>query len=579
MADVKIRILSEDKTKAGLKSVDDNLASLVKNLGLAALAVTALKKGFDFVVESTKYAARVETLAVVTQTLGKNAGHTAAEIRALEKAIQDQGITTEASRQSLALMMQAELDLADATDLARLAQDAAVVAGIDSSQAFQRLVTVISTGSTRMARTMGLQVDFNAGYKAMAVELGKTVEELTAQEKAQSRANSVMAEGTQIAGAYDNAMQSVGKQLTSTKRHWDEYRKAVGETNIELLGYANLLVQKVLKAETERLKKLAELRTATELGIRDIEEYDGTMMGAIRTTMELSEITEGLTEEIEEETVRRENLAAMMEMENELRGEMIDMRSGEIEALAKQTARTELLAAAQEMTLETTTGLLDGINRKIDSPIEGFIKDLEWFIVTGGRIEEAFRNIQEAVGLGLITPEAGLAAARELLVLTEDIQEQMEKGGEGTFDIVWGDTLSEIAVELDTTVDAMMELNEQITDPNLIFAGESLATPFGEMVEFLAGDQGIIDSLERVDEIAGEAKGIRQFTDTLGDAHNELITMAGRTWDIDIRLNYITSGLKDDPSAGLVRTPTTTSTSGAQDMFTDKILERMGDLQ
>ena len=247
MADVKIRVLAEDETKGILKKLDLTMVALT------GTAVMLAKKLAQFTLESTKYAARVETLAVVTEQLGENAGYTLTEIRALERGIQKKGITTEASRQSLAKMMQAELDLADATNLARLAQDAAVIAGTNSSEAFSRLVDVISTGNVRMARTMGLQVDFNAGYEKMAEQLGKTTDELTSQEQAQSRANSVMSEGAQIAGSYTSAMESVGKQLASTPRYWDEFKRAFGEANIDKVGAANNAWQKFLKNRTEAM--------------------------------------------------------------------------------------------------------------------------------------------------------------------------------------------------------------------------------------------------------------------------------------------------------------------------------------
>jgi hypothetical protein len=247
------------------KKADKSIGMLGKAIAGIGFAAAA-KQAAQFVFEATKLAARVETLGVVTQTLGRNAGYTGTEITKFERDVQKLGITTQASRQSLALMMQAQLDLADSTDLARLAQDAAVIAGVNSSEAFQRLINVITSGNVRMARTMGMQVDFNKGYQEMAVQLGKTVEELTAQEKAQSRANTVMAEGAQIAGAYENAMDSVGKQLDSTARFWEEYRVALGEANTEGLGAVNLWWQKQLQVSTDNLRLTALLTEATELG-------------------------------------------------------------------------------------------------------------------------------------------------------------------------------------------------------------------------------------------------------------------------------------------------------------------------
>ena len=403
MADVKIRVLAEDKTKQGLKSIDSGFIKLIKSLGLAALATKALKEGFDFLKESTLLAARVETLGVVTRQLGKNAGYTSGEIRELERAIQAQGITTQASRQSLAKMMQAELDLADATDLARLAQDAAVIAGTNSSEAFSRLVDVISTGNVRMARTMGLQVDFNAGYQKMAEELGKTTAELTAQEKAQSRTNSVMEEGVQISGSYASAMDSVGKQVESTARYWEEYRVALGEANIESLGYVNRTWQKMLKAGTEDLKNKSLLHDALELSIITQLEYDGIMQQAVHNVVSLTDATEGL-----QSIVDGANDA--IERANALQHE------GLITKLALTAAELEHVAVVED----AAQSMWDLAAAERDAAIWAAIMagDMElanWLIAVGGHADDAAQKVRDLI---TIAKEAGAEVAAKAYMTT-----------------------------------------------------------------------------------------------------------------------------------------------------------------
>jgi LysM repeat protein len=48
------------------------------------------------------------------------------------------------------------------------------------------------------------------------------------------------------------------------------------------------------------------------------------------------------------------------------------------------------------------------------------------------------------------------------------------------YQIEYGDTLSEIAASHNTTIESIMELNPQITDPNFILAGDSLIIPTEE---------------------------------------------------------------------------------------------------
>jgi len=309
---VEVYIKLIDQASAGMKNVKKSTTEATKALDVLKKAAAAVglsvlaKKAFDFAKGATLLAARVETLGVVTQTLGKTAGYSTQQIKDFERAVQAQGITTEASRESLAKMMQAQIDLADSTDLARLAQDAAVIAGVNSSEAFTRLINVISSGNVRMARTMGLQVNFNKGYEEMAKQLDKAVDELTEQEKTQSRANTVLNQGVAIAGAYTNAMDSVGKQLASTQRYWDEFRVSVGKANVESLGWLNRVAQQTLDALTTQNEALFAITEAqhykliTDTEARDMEE------SLARGTMLYSDVLEDLTGKIDTVAITNE---------------------------------------------------------------------------------------------------------------------------------------------------------------------------------------------------------------------------------------------------------------------------------
>ncbi len=203
------------------------LTGALKKTGLA-LTVASAASG-ALLLSSVKLAARVETLGVVTVTLGKNVGKTAKEIRDLEQAIVAEGITLRSARQAIALMIQSNIDLSRATDLATLAQNAAVIAGVNSSEAFERLIFVITSGNVRMARTLGLQVSFAQGMEKMAAATGKTAAELTPLERIQARTNEVLGAGANIAGAYGAAMETAGKKVTSLDRLIEESKRTLGE--------------------------------------------------------------------------------------------------------------------------------------------------------------------------------------------------------------------------------------------------------------------------------------------------------------------------------------------------------------
>ena len=200
-------------------------------LGLAAAGGVAI-------ASTTALAARVETLGVVVNTLGGNLGYTNNEMRGFEDALVSQGITLQKSREGIALMAQANLDLTQSLELAKLAQDAAVIAGTDSSEAFRRLVYTITAGNVRMARTMGLQVNFQDAFRRTAEETGRLTTEFDANEKANIRMQEVLRAGINIQGAYDAAMETDGKKVTSLNRNWEESRRLIGEEWVPAYGAA-----------------------------------------------------------------------------------------------------------------------------------------------------------------------------------------------------------------------------------------------------------------------------------------------------------------------------------------------------
>lgn len=232
-----IIIKAIDQASANLKTVGGSLGTLGQEassaaqslqplgLGLAALSAT----GATLIGTAALTAARVEVLGTVLETVGGNAGYSAEELAAFEASLMETGITAGASRQGLIQMAQAEIDLSHATDLARLAQDAAVIANLNSSEAYERLITGIQRGEIELLKTMGLTVDFNGAYKRMAAQLGKTTLELSAGEKMQARLNETMKAGEAISGVYIAAMGDVGKKLGSVKGDIQDAANALGQ--------------------------------------------------------------------------------------------------------------------------------------------------------------------------------------------------------------------------------------------------------------------------------------------------------------------------------------------------------------
>jgi Phage-related minor tail protein len=236
-----------DRESRQLRGSMDGLRGAV---GQVAAAFGAWQLG-GFIKESAMAAARYETLGVVMAAVGENYGHSREELERYTEALQDGGIAMLESRGVLLKMIQAEMDLTKARELAQVAQAAAVIGNINSSQAFDQMVYGIQSAQIEVLRTIGINVNFEQSYKKAAKAMGKTVTSLTEQEKIQIRTNAVLQQGEKIAVAYGAAMSTAGKKIGSSTRYIDNFKKVVGD------AFQPALTEAVDKA-TDALKRLTE---------------------------------------------------------------------------------------------------------------------------------------------------------------------------------------------------------------------------------------------------------------------------------------------------------------------------------
>lgn len=183
----------------------------------------------DFVVNGINAAARVQELDYVLQIIGGRAGYTKDQLDELTKTVVNYGIQTDEAQNALVQMIRYQLDLTKSTQLARVAQDAAVIAQLNSSETLQRIIYGITTYNTEVLRTIGIQINMQKAMNDYAQTLGKNAQALTTNERAQAVMNAVLQEGTKIAGSYEAAMETAGKQMRSLPRDVFELQKVLGQ--------------------------------------------------------------------------------------------------------------------------------------------------------------------------------------------------------------------------------------------------------------------------------------------------------------------------------------------------------------
>jgi MFS family permease len=227
-----------------------------------ALGVAGAAAG-GYIATATLTAARTETLGVAMNAIAKATGTSTAILNEQEKALKKQGITTQEARGILTLFMQSQLDVADATKIARVAQDMAVISGQNSSQAARTLTEAIASQEPMLLRQFGIVSNLPAIYEKYGKELGLVTEktdksgkvsaswarELTDIEKKQAMINLILGEGAKVTGSYEAAMGTAGKKMSSLTRYFEEAANSVGTIFLPVFGQ---LIDKL----TEFLKQI-----------------------------------------------------------------------------------------------------------------------------------------------------------------------------------------------------------------------------------------------------------------------------------------------------------------------------------
>jgi HAD superfamily, subfamily IIIB (Acid phosphatase)/Transglycosylase SLT domain len=203
-----------------------DMGGALMHLGTLIAQYYALRMVVQGVMLSyVEYAARTEQMRSVTEQMARTNELNVTSIMQEVEAVRSLNITTQAAHETVQRMMFAQLDVRRATDLARLAQDASVISGEESSQALEKIITGITTGQTRILHYMGLMVSMQQVVREETERLGRAPTEI---EKRQAMLNKVLEEGVKIQGNFDAAMLSSAQQMKLLSVAWQEAENAIG---------------------------------------------------------------------------------------------------------------------------------------------------------------------------------------------------------------------------------------------------------------------------------------------------------------------------------------------------------------
>lgn len=229
----RVRVLSQRLRRLKKDTVEAKEATDAFGAGLQTfVGARVIRYLVDFLKSSTLLAGRVQNLDTIMRTVGSTANLTGGEIKFVEGRMKQLGITTQAARIIITKFAQNNLEMAKSLRIARIAQDAAVVAGTNSSIAAEKITIAIQRLDTRLLRNQGILINLRNEYKRFALATGRAENSLTAAEKQQITMNAVLREGAALAGAYESALQDVFKQYTSLDRKIEEATVSFGSNFI-----------------------------------------------------------------------------------------------------------------------------------------------------------------------------------------------------------------------------------------------------------------------------------------------------------------------------------------------------------
>lgn len=196
---------------------------------IVRFAGEALANFRDFIVEATNAATSANLLGDTIAFLGERTGRTKTEVQELEESIKSQGVSIRAAREFMIAMVRAQLDFSQASELVRVAQDAAVISQRSVSESLTRLISAIQKSEPRLLDELGLQVRREEAYKRVAVQLNKSVSNLSEYERRQGFVNEILRKATVFSGAYEATLGNVGRQSVEVSRFTDDLKVQLGQ--------------------------------------------------------------------------------------------------------------------------------------------------------------------------------------------------------------------------------------------------------------------------------------------------------------------------------------------------------------
>jgi len=239
---IKSGIVSFNKEHSRLRSELGAGRASFKNSIFWILKLSAAYLSLRTIKETTTdmiwMRAKVDLLSNSLDHLAKNVGIGAEFLKLLEVQISSLGITTEDTLKIIGTFAKTGLDISNLAELARSAQDAAVISGKTTSETLSGIVNGIVTLQSRVLRTHGVFVNIKKVIIDYAKAHGVSSDALSLAEKQAAVFGATLENLANLQGSYTNSLKNTAKQVFQLDRLFKEAKLALGLFGQEALRVA-----------------------------------------------------------------------------------------------------------------------------------------------------------------------------------------------------------------------------------------------------------------------------------------------------------------------------------------------------
>jgi methyl-accepting chemotaxis protein len=298
-----------DETGKKSKSATDILGGMALTfgaIGIAAIGVQKVMQGVKKAFEFTREGAEIRQTADAFDSVTDSAGGLYSVLPKLREASNGTISDMELMSSTMTLLQGTSGDLNaslldSADDILRIAKAASELnpAMGDTNFQYQSLMTAAKRGSKLLADNAGILVGVGTANKKYAESIGKTVDQLTEEEKQIAFVNEMLFQGQKLVNqaekANANYTDTWDKLTTAIKNNTDRIKKNVSE-NKTLIKVMDDTADAMNNSRSWREK----LDQAVEAGIMTEDEYYQMILKVNSGEMELSDSIVYLTDLIEE---------------------------------------------------------------------------------------------------------------------------------------------------------------------------------------------------------------------------------------------------------------------------------------